>query len=242
MARVLVTRAADQAAETASLLMALGHQPIVAPLRHVERLVAKLDGPLPERIVVTSRNALAGVIVPSAWADIPLVAVGKATALAASTAGFTRVTAAAGDAHSVASIVLAQGLSTKPVLYLAGQPRKPHFEAMLDAAGQPVRVIETYRMVENQHFTEAVSQAVENGGLDAILHFSAESAVAFLVALGRAGSSVPSIAIRHVVLSEDVAQPLMAAGIPADQISIARQPEQRALLDALGPASACPSA
>ncbi len=246
MARVLVTRAADQAAETASLLMARGHQPVIAPLRRVERLVAGLDGPLPERIVVTSQNALTGLAVPIAWWNIPLVAVGKATAIAASEAGFTCVTDAAGDAHSVAAVVLAQGLSPQPVLFLSGQPRKPHFEAILDAAGQPVRVIETYRMVENPHFAEAVAHALKNGGVDASLHFSAESASAYVAALGLAGSLAHSATARHIVLSEDVAQPLLAAGIADRQITIAKRPDQLALLDALGlalePASTRPSA
>ncbi|MCZ8184212.1 MAG: uroporphyrinogen-III synthase [Beijerinckiaceae bacterium] len=235
MARVLVTRAADQAEETARRLLERGHVPVIAPLRRVDRLVDKLDGAVPGRIVVTSANALKEIAIPPGWLAASVLAVGEATALAARSAGFTKVAAAGGDARSAASLLLEGGLSPEPVVFLAGSPRKPDFEAMLEAAGQAVRVVEIYRMVENTALPAAVLDEFAAGSLDAVLHFSAESAATFVKALALAGLPLGASATRHVALSEDAARPLIEAGLSRSAFLVAPCPTQEALLDLLGP-------
>ncbi len=236
MARVLVTRAADQAEETAHRLRDLGHEPVIAPLRRVERLVERLDGPAPGRIVATSANAVLGIGFPEAWRACRFIAVGEMTATAARRAGFVDVAVAAGDARSAAALLLAGGVRPDPVLFLAGSPRKPDFETALAEAGQGVRLIETYRMAEHAALPAAVVEALRSGFIDAVLHFSAESAGAFLAALDRAGLPAAALHSRHIVLSADVAAPLRAAGIAQTAVAVARNPDQQALLDRLGPA------
>jgi uroporphyrinogen-III synthase len=235
MARVLVTRAADQAEETARRLRERGHVPVIAPLRRVERQIDALDGVAPGTIVVTSANALRDVAVPAQWLAAEVIAVGEATALAARQAGFLRVSAAGGDARAAASLLLAGGVSSEPVMFLAGTPRKPDFEAMLERAGQPVRVVEIYRMVEHAALPAAVLDELAEASLDAVLHFSAESAATFVKALALAGLPLAPSARRHVALSADAARPLVEAGLPPSALAVAPQPTQDALLDLLDP-------
>lgn len=235
MARVLVTRAADQAEDTARRLREQGHVPVIAPLRRVERLVERLDGEAPARIVVTSANALRDIAVPPGWLAVPVIAVGEATAQAARDAGFPKVSAAGGDARSAASLLLAGGVSAEPVVFLAGSPRKPDFEAMLEAAGQAVRVVEIYRMIEDASLPAGILEEFTAGSLDVVLHFSAESATTFIKALAVAGLPLPALSPRHLALSADAARPLVEAGLSRAALLVARCPTQDALLDLLGP-------
>lgn len=232
--RVLVTRAEDQAEETARALHAAGHVPVVAPLRRVVPLPVTLSGPPPERIVVTSGNALVALSVPAQWCEVPVIAVGEATAGAARQAGFVRVVAAAGDVRSAVAMVLSGGISPRPVVYLAGQPRKPDFERAMADAGQAIDLREAYRMEDMPGFAGAVREALAGGRIDAVLHFSAASAHACLAALAAAGILVQTAPLRHVALSVEVAAPLIAAGIPQERLSVAIRPDQAALLACLG--------
>ncbi|MCZ8185030.1 MAG: uroporphyrinogen-III synthase [Beijerinckiaceae bacterium] len=237
MARVLVTRAADQAEDTARRLRERGHVPLIAPLRRVERLAGGLDGAAPARIVVTSANALRDVAVPAVWLAAEVIAVGEATARAARQAGFPRVQVAGGDARSAASLLLAGGVNPDPVVFLAGTPRKRDFEAMLDAAGQPILVVEIYRMVEHAALPAAVLDELIAGSVDAVLHFSSESATTYVKALALACHPLRLAGPRHLVLSADVARPLLQAGLAASALAVAPRPTQEALLDMLGPPS-----
>ncbi|MCZ8376617.1 MAG: uroporphyrinogen-III synthase [Beijerinckiaceae bacterium] len=233
---MLVTRAADQAEETARRLRERGHVPVIAPLRRVERLLDRLEGPPPMRLVATSANAVRDVAIPAAWRDVPFLAVGEGTARAAREAGFARVSVAEGDARSAARHLLAQGVHPEPVLFLAGQPRKPDFEARLTEARQAFRIVETYRMVADASLPAEVIAGLREGRIEAVLHFSAESASAFLQALGMAGLVPAAVPVRHVALSGDVAAPLLAAGLSPAALRVAPQPSQQVLLELLGPA------
>ena len=92
--RLLVTRPADQAEQTAQKLRALGHWPIVAPVLEV----APTGAPLPEGafdiVLATSVQALAGFSPTSEHLALPLACVGEKTANAARTAGFSVLHAA----------------------------------------------------------------------------------------------------------------------------------------------------
>lgn len=231
MARVLVTRAEDQAEQTAARLRERGHVPVLAPLGIVMPLPCFLDGAVPACLAATSRNAFVGLAPPpDDWRGAPLVAVGSATAEAARALGFRRVEVADGDARSAARRVLALAPPGGLVTYLAGQPRKPDFELCLREAGQPLQVLETYRVDERAELPEPVIMALRHDQIEAILHFSAASARRCLDALMAAGFVSEGSSARHLALSADVASVLRAAGIPAARIRVAAYPDQDSLL------------
>jgi uroporphyrinogen-III synthase len=76
-----------------------------------------------------------------------------------------------------------------------------------------------------------VRNALKAGSVDAVLHYSARSAAAFLAAASRAGLGDAVARIRHVCLSAEVAAPLRAAGIGA--ADVAGEPNEKALLACL---------
>ena len=91
--RVLVTRPEPDATRQAERLAARGHEPVLAPLLAIESATdtpPELEGA--QALIVTSRNALRALASHPDLAtalQLPLFAVGEATAKAATDLGFT---------------------------------------------------------------------------------------------------------------------------------------------------------
>jgi uroporphyrinogen-III synthase len=77
-----------------------------------------------------------------------------------------------------------------------------------------------------------VRAALVSRAIDAILHYSARTAAAFVAATARAGIEDLSTQARHLCLSAQVAAPLAAAGAKA--IEVASEPNEQALLALIG--------
>jgi uroporphyrinogen-III synthase len=77
-----------------------------------------------------------------------------------------------------------------------------------------------------------VRAAFASGTIDAVLHYSARTAAAFVAAAKTAGISDLSIQTRHLCLSTQVAVPLATAGAKA--IEVASEPNEQALLARIG--------
>ncbi len=80
--------------------------------------------------------------------------------------------------------------------------------------------------------TPDVCAAFAAGAIDAVLHYSARTAAAFVAAATMAGIRDLSVQTRHLCLSAQVAVPLAAAGATA--IEVAREPTEQALLALIG--------
>ena len=132
------------------------------------------------------------------------------------------------------SVLLREGLAGTrlPLLYLAGEDRAGE----LDPAdcGLTVLTIAVYRAVKAERFPADVTQALREGALDGVLHFSRRTAEAFVACAGHAGLFERALLPVHFCLSPQVAEPLLAAGAAA--IRIAARPDEAALLQLVGPA------
>ena len=89
-----------------------------------------------------------------------------------------------------------------------------------------------YRASMVAELTPDVRAALAAGEIDAVLHYSARSAAAFVAAATMAGIGDLSIQTRHLCLSAQVAAPLAAAGAKA--IEIASEANEQALLALIG--------
>lgn len=186
--RVLVTRPEPGASRTASRLRALGHEPVILPLFEAQ-VTASVEDLRPANqiggLIATSARAFlvfGGNTAPAAYLELPVHAVGPATAQAARDAGFMDVHEGAGSARDLASALT--GLSGKAghgsgLLYLAGLPRKPVLEAALTAAGLPFEVLETYRMDQISYPTDSVFLNLLSPAPDAVLFYSTNAALCF---------------------------------------------------------------
>ena len=145
--RILVTRAAEDAARTAQALAAAGHEAVLAPVIEIIGTGADWPDGTIDAVLATSAHAFAMLESgPSyeAMRLLPLYLVGARTLEMARERGFEgAATIAANAAELLARFGTWPG-TPRRLLYLAGRDRKPDIETALDVAGQHLQVIEVY--------------------------------------------------------------------------------------------------
>jgi len=119
-----------------------------------------------------------------------------------------------------------------PLLYCAGEDRAGDLAGALQQLGFRVETVIAYRSAMETNLTPEVRSALEAGAIDAVLHYSARTAAAFVAAVTNAGIRDLSIQVRHLCLSARVAAPLMEAG--AQAVEIADEPNEQALFVNIG--------
>lgn len=234
--RLAVTRPRDDSERTATALRALGHEVLVAPLMRVEPLAPAISDSW-AAVIITSANApraIAAHPARQALIKLPLFAVGRRSADAARQAGFSDVTTAGGEVRDLVRLIVARRAdAVGPLLYLAGEDRACDLIGELTARGIAAEMAVVYRATAVP-FPAALTSALTTGEIDAVLHFSRRSADNYLAGARQAGITEQALAVRHVCLSAQIAEPLGAAG--ASRIAVARRPDEAALIELLGPA------
>lgn len=234
--RLLVTRPEPDAERTAAALRARGHEVIVAPLMRIETIAAEL-GPGPwSAVLITSASAARAVATHPRREELimlPVFAVGRRSAEAASAAGFAAVTSADGDVAALARLVASRmPASPVPLIYLAGEDRAGDLAGDLCRYGLLVQTAVVYRATAMASLPELVRQALAAGRLDAVLHFSRRSSAIYLNAASAAGLLDKALIPLHYCLSAQVATPLVKAGAP--HIHTAAKAEEAAFIDLVG--------
>ncbi len=235
--RLLVTRPERDGARTAAHLRALGHEVMELPLLRIEAMGHTHLGPGPwAAILFTSANAVRALAAQRRFKEIaglPAYVVGGRTHTAAIAAGFTQVISANGDADDLIALVVAQPPAADlPLLYPAGSDRAGDVDGGLHAHGFRVETVEVYRSVMVADLRDDVRTALAAGRIDAVLHYSARTAAAFVGACRTARIEIAMLATRQLCLSAQVAVPLRDAG--AGAIDVAAVPTEEALLQLIG--------
>lgn len=236
--RVVVTRPEADAERTADNLRKRGHQVLVAPLMRVEPIHADLAGDW-SAVVITSANAPGAIAHEpqcEALHKLPLFAVGERSAQAARAAGFVDVTPAGGDVRDLVQRIGEHhaGAQAARLLYLAGEDRAADLIGALAAHGIEAEMRVVYRAV-TAPFPPALIAALNEGAVDAVLHYSRRSADNYLAGAAAAGVAAEALKVRHICLAPAIAAPLQAAG--AVRVAIASHPQESALLELLSPSS-----
>jgi uroporphyrinogen-III synthase len=228
--RVVLTRQQDDSERSAGLLRARGHEVLIAPLLKVESMTFELH-PHWGGVVITSANAAAAVTLHPMRADLiklPVFAVGKRSAEAARQAGFGQVISAGGDVHDLVQLIAEHRADTKsPLLYLAGESRAGDLIGDLAVHGIAAELVVVYRAVMAP-FSPALVAALKDATVDGVLHFSRRSAEFYLEGAKNAGIVAQALQVRHLCLSDKVAEPLVNAG--ARQIAVAKRPDEAAMI------------
>ncbi len=231
--RIAVTRPVDDSERTAAALRARGHEVLIAPLMEVEWVKSDLATNW-GAVIITSANAARALATHPArdgLIKLPLYAVGRRSADAARVAGFTDVTTAGGDLRDLLRIVSARRPDVKaPVLYVAGEDRSGDLIDDLAVRGVAAELAVVYRAVAAS-FTPSLVAALKAGEIDTVLHFSRRSADNYLAGADLAGIAKQALAVRHLCLSAQIAEPLVAAG--ASSVEIAKRPDEAALMGLL---------
>jgi len=243
--RVLVTRPAAAAAALAASLAARGHVTLIEPLLAIEpvpdaaaALAKALSGA--QAVLFTSANGVGAFAALSPRRDLPVYAVGDATAAAASSAGFTAVESAHGDLESLTYLVT-QRLNPKagPLVHAVGRAAAGDLAAALAPAGFKLRRVVLYDARPAEALAPDCIAALKAGAIDAALFFSPRTASTFVRLAETAGCAALCSRIAAVALSPAVA---VALGKSAwGTLVIAREPTEAALLEALSGIGAAPA-
>ena len=230
--RVLITRPEHEGRRTAAQLAALGHEPVLAPLTQIIAIPANPPADPFDGVIVTSAQAIRPPCLPKLDRQVlklPLYVVGRRTAEEAQKAGFERLEAVAANAAELSDRIghIQPGAR---LLYLAGRDRKPDLERALAGAGIQVAVVETYEARALDSLPHNAHDALWDGRIEAVLHFSRRSAELFVDLARKAGVAAAASRARHCAISVDAAAPL--AGF-ANRIAIAKTPDARALFETL---------
>ena len=229
--RLLITRPEPDASRTAARLRELGHEVLVQPLLTVSFNDPPANLPNPGAILVTSQNAVRALArwpQVTAWRDVPIFAAGPATGRAALALGFTDVRTGAGDAGSLADVVISTlPKAAGPLIYPAARDRVGTLSARLIARGYDVRTVEAYRADPVERLDREVRDALAAGTVDGVLLYSRRTAEA-LVDLATAAGIADSLGgPAYYVISENVAAIVGGLGTP---VHIAQNPDEDSLL------------
>jgi len=219
-ARVWITRAEPGAARTATRLRDMGFEPIIAPLLAVERLTPPVPDLAPfTALAFTSINGVTAFAALTPRRDLPVFAVGDATAQAARDAGFADVRSASGDLHALARLIASER-SDGVLLVPQAEIPAGDFDAALVAADARNVSIQPLIVYRARQTSVAAPQT-----FDAILIHSPRAAKI----LADQGVARVSHAVM-VCISPPAAAPLITLGLTP---AVAQTPDEAALLTIL---------
>jgi uroporphyrinogen-III synthase len=237
---VLLTRPHPDNEDSAARLRARGIEVLLAPMLRFEPIALHDDPKVQyDAVIVTSANALRAIepqLAESRLLKLPLFAVGEHSASTARRMGFRNVISADGDAAALRDRVL-KGVRSKELrkksrfLYLAGANPSRDLAGELGAHGLDVVAHTTYRMIALSTLPREVCRAFAANRVQAVLHYSRRSAVAFLEAVRREGIEISTLAVPHCAISGNVASVLHEAG--ALRVNVAASADENALFEAL---------
>ena len=230
--RILVTRPEPGASRTARRLEAAGFDAVVLPLTRI----APLDFVMPEgvfdAVIVTSAQALQRVD-SARLRQLPLYAVGEATAEAARKAEFEHLRSAGGSVSSIAALVKASAKPAAKLLYLCGRVRRPELEAALGAAGFTLTAVETYNAAPIEYPEAELSDRLGEMPFDAVTLMSAQAAEQFALLTGHDLIERLFNRCEIVCFSPRIADAL--TGKEGWKIAVTEKASEDALLDLLSP-------
>lgn len=180
-------------------------------------------------LAFTSARGVEAFIARGAAPNLPVFAVGEATAAAARAAGFADVRSAAGAGRDLLALILREVRSDGEVLYAGA--REPAFDlvAALRLAGRPARAAPLYETVAAEDLPAAAAAALQAAKLAAVLIHSPAAARA--LAAGLRAAPAPPTPPTLIALSAECALPLAAS--PFAPVRIAATPDESSLLEAL---------
>lgn len=240
--KALVTRPAEDAAPLARALAERGIEAVLAPMLSIvpaedaARLLADaLIGA--QAVLFTSANGARCFAAASTRRELPVFAVGDASAAAARLAGFRTVMSAGGDVADLAALVAARLAPQQGALvHVAGSDVAGDLAGTLGKAGFTLRRAVVYEAREARALAPEAAAALAQGEAALALFFSPRTAACFARLAAAAGVAPRCRALTAVALSPAVAAAL--AALPWRRVAVAEAPTQNSLLAALDAALA----
>lgn len=227
---LLVTRPSEDAARLAEALAAKGYDVLAEPLLIIEEIDGPdldLDGV--QALLVTSANGARALARRTALRDLPVLAVGDASARAAREAGFVSVQSAAGDVTALARLVkTCLDPSAGSLVHAAASETAGDLAGMLTDAGYAYRRELVYRARTPDHLSAATVMALKVGDVGGALFFSPRTATTFVTLIAREGLAPLVMPLYAYCLSPAVAEAV--GGLEWKHVGVAATPDQNSLL------------
>lgn len=224
---ILVTRAREQAEETARELRARGFLTLVDPVFEVRRVPFTLPPASDIRaVILTSANA--AYALARELVEKPVFAVGEATARAAQARGAFDLHVARGEWEDLATRVIqelqpAGGL----IVHLSGRDLRGEIGPRLTDAGFAYEQVIVYETVPREEIGSRTRHALSRRAIGAILLYSPRTAATFARLVRQAGLEHRLEGVLCVCLSEAVAEEI--DDLPGLEIVVAEERDQKAL-------------
>ncbi|MCP5083781.1 MAG: uroporphyrinogen-III synthase [Alphaproteobacteria bacterium] len=240
--RFIVTRPSEDAAKLITKLERDGHSGLAAPMIRIANLP---DVTLPkmewQAILVTSANSIRALAVLAGGSDltaVPVLAVGPASAHAATSAGFKSVSTAQGDLEALSELAVRQLDPAKgPIFYPSGTIISGDLKAHLERQGFSCTRLPLYEAVPASEFSVEVASDIQDGQADGVLLFSPRSARIWSKCLANADLTEAASSLTHYCLSTAVADALKADsknGSTFKSVAVAPEPNEHSLLQFIG--------
>jgi uroporphyrinogen-III synthase len=235
--KAIVTRPRDDAAPLMHALAERGIDALLAPMLTIRpapqaarHLAERLTGA--QAVLFTSANGVRAFAAASPRRELPVLAVGDASAAAARIAGFRSVASADGDIEDLAALVAAH-LSPQAgaLVHAAGTTVAGDLAGKLTALGFTVHRATLYEAVPAEALDPETAAAMRRGETAAALFFSPRTAATFVRLAAAAGVGDACRPMVAVALSPAVAAALAALSWQA--VRVAARPVQADLLAAL---------
>ena len=227
---LLITRPGDDGARLAEALRQLGHDPILEPLltiRHLDGPPLDLAGV--QAILATSANGVRAIVGRTNKRDLPLYAVGDATAREAKAALFSEVHSADGDVMALAALVRAKLDPAKgPLVHIAGTEVAGDLAGSLAGAGFTLRREVLYESEPANSLSPSAIAAIKEERIDVVMLYSPRTAATLSRLIRKARLVRDCRRIELLCLSSAVAE--AAHDIPWAGTRLASEPTQEAML------------
>ena len=212
---ILITRPVGDERALTDLLNEQGyrviHEPLTAIyLEHTQRHAlenALLDAP--DAIIVTSRHAVNALALLSDLRDQFLLCVGEATAQAASSLGFERISTGGGTAQKLATMITESYDPGSRFLYLCGKHIRLSMADVLSDQGMEVQSLTVYEAVASEQLSDTLVAQFKRRAIDGVSLLSPRAAIIFTRLMEKAGIANACASLEAFCLSDAVAQPLV---------------------------------
>ncbi len=228
--RLLVTRPQEDAEDLSDQLRARGDEPVLEPLLIIEPVAAPdLDLDDVQALLATSANGTRALAAADGRRDIPLFAVGDATARAAVAAGYQRIESAGGDVDDLARLIIARlDPADGVLLHGAASTLAGDLAGGLGEAGFAYRRAILYRARARDSLSAETIRSLADGSIDGILFFSPRTGSSFVTLAAAADLTEACGRLAAFCLSPAVANAI--GSIDWGAVHISEHPDQASLL------------
>jgi uroporphyrinogen-III synthase len=232
--RVLLTRPIDDAKDTAAALQASGHEAVIEPLLRIEIEAGPAVDTTPYRLlVITSMNGARAARQRLTDRNVPILAVGAATAEEARRGGFSNVSIADGNGTNgiVSALSRLDKSDPRPLLHVSGTDTAGDLQYAARQLGLRLERAQLYRAHAVEAFSIATTEAIARQAIDAVMFFSPRTALIFCNLATRAGLDARLDGIWACAISSNTARSLSA--ITFRKVLVAEDSSAQAMIDLL---------